>query len=233
MLNSTILLKVKQRLNKLDSSDFDNIEAWQIVEAFNKGQVEWCRRQIQGVNISKQGDEQSRRRVDDLQGILIESSLVVTARDIFYEAALPDNYFDYKTLDAMASTEECPKDRPLIIYQTEEVNVPILLRDENKKPSFDWAETFATLVKDRFRIYTNGEFTITSARALYYRQPTYIQIAGIADPYTNSISTVEVPSEFPDDVIEIMIDEAVSILSGDIESINQRSVADQNVNQNT
>ena len=36
MDNSTVQLKLKQRLNKLDSQDFDNIESWQFIEAFNK-----------------------------------------------------------------------------------------------------------------------------------------------------------------------------------------------------
>ena len=36
MNNATIQLKVQQRLNKLASQDYDNIECWQIVEAFNK-----------------------------------------------------------------------------------------------------------------------------------------------------------------------------------------------------
>jgi hypothetical protein len=36
MLNSTIEIKIKQRLNKLDSQDYDNIECWQIVEALIK-----------------------------------------------------------------------------------------------------------------------------------------------------------------------------------------------------
>ena len=41
MNNGTILLKVQQRLNKLASSDYDNTEPWQIIEAFNKGTVSW------------------------------------------------------------------------------------------------------------------------------------------------------------------------------------------------
>ena len=57
MLNSTIQIKVKERLNKLDSLDYDNIECWQIVEAFNKVQIEWARRQLHGGNIYKEGDE--------------------------------------------------------------------------------------------------------------------------------------------------------------------------------
>ena len=72
MLNSTIQLKIKQRLNKLDSQDYDNLECWHIVEAFNKAQVEWCRRQLHGFNQFKEGDEQSNRRIDDLQILLTE-----------------------------------------------------------------------------------------------------------------------------------------------------------------
>jgi hypothetical protein len=48
MNNQTLLIKLKQRLNKLDSKDFDNIQCWQFVEAFNKAQLEWCRRNLHG-----------------------------------------------------------------------------------------------------------------------------------------------------------------------------------------
>ena len=51
MNNNTIQIKIKERLNKLDSLDYDNIECWQIVEAFNKTQIEWCRRQLHGGNL--------------------------------------------------------------------------------------------------------------------------------------------------------------------------------------
>lgn len=234
MLNSTIVIKVKQRLNKLDSQDYDNLQTWQILEAFNKGQVEWCRRQIIGANQTKQGDEQSRRKVDDLQVLLTPTSIVLSQKALFYEAPLPNDYFEYKRLDVSATSKECTSARPMIIYQGEEVNVPILLRDENKKPSFEWGETFSTLVNNNFRIYTNGEFTLNSpADCIYYRQPTYIQIAGVADAYTNISSTADVSCEFPDDVIEILIDEAVGNIAGDIESINQKSINEGNANQNT
>ena len=55
----------------------------------------------------------------------------------------------------------------------------------------------------------------------YYRQPTHIQIADCTNPYTGATSTQEVESEFKDDIIELMIDETVSILAGDYESGNQ------------
>ena len=232
MLNSTIIIKVKQRLNKLDSQDYDNLETWQIIEAFNKGQVEWCRRQIVGTNLLKQGDEQSRRRVDDLQILLTPAPLTLAKKPIYYEAAVPVNYFQYKKINVNAPTPDCTNGRPLIVYQGEEVNVPILLRDENKKPSFEWGETFATLVNNTFRIYTNGDFTLGAADILYYRQPTYIQIAGISDPYTNQVSTVNVESEFKDDVVEILIDECAKIIAGDIGSITEMQIASANAEKN-
>jgi hypothetical protein len=49
MDNKLIQLKIKQRLNKLASFDYDNIESWQIQEAFNKAQLEWTRRVIHGL----------------------------------------------------------------------------------------------------------------------------------------------------------------------------------------
>lgn len=232
MLNSTILIKVKERINKLDSQDYDNIECWKIVEAFNKGQVEWCRRQLVGTNILKQGDEQSKRRVDDLQVLLVTADAVVTPRDVYSEFDIPGDYFEYKKIDIGTSTPECATERPMVVYQAEEVNVPVLLRDENKKPSFDWGETFATLVGNTARIYTNGEFSVNSAEIMYYRQPILIQVAGCADPYSTVISTTDVECEFKDDIVELLIDDCAKILAGDIESLNQKSINEQNAEKN-
>ena len=77
MLNQTIQIKFRQRLNKIASNDYDNIECWQIVEAFNKAQIEWCRRQLRGTNARQEGDEMSKRRIDDLEILLVEAPLVV------------------------------------------------------------------------------------------------------------------------------------------------------------
>ena len=70
MTNDLIQIKLRQRLNKLSSNDFDNLECWQIIEAFNKAQLQWCRRQLHGMNQYKEGDEGSQRRIDDLSLLL-------------------------------------------------------------------------------------------------------------------------------------------------------------------
>ena len=70
-------------------------------------------------------------------------------------------------------------------------------------------------------MYTNNDFDISSGSLTYYRQPVKIQIQGCVDQYTGVQSLTEVQSEFKDDIIELIIDEAVAILAGDIESSNQ------------
>lgn len=232
MNNATLQLKIKQRLNKLASNDFDNIECWQIVEAFNKAQVEWVRRQLHGNNLFKEGDESSKRRVDDLQALLTQTQLIGSKRKKFFESKeLPANYLQFKRVDAYAKSDCCPE-RGMTVYLAEEANADQLLRDIYRKPSFEWSETFCTLMSNKVRIYTEDSFKISDASLTYYRQPLNIQIAGCVDPYTQVESTSNVECEFKDDIVELLIDEAVSILAGDIESMGQYQRGTQSAERN-
>jgi hypothetical protein len=235
MNNTTLQLKIKQRLNKLDSQDYDNIECWQMVEAFNKGMVEWVRRQIQGLNITKTGDEQSTMRVDDLQRLLIEERLDMNARDTFYESGLlPSDYMYYKRVNIHAHKDCCETRADMTVtYLAEEENIALLLGDALKKPSFEWGETFCTFVGNRLRVYTNNDFEVATAILMYYRFPVKVQFAGCVDPYTLQASPVDVECEFKDDIAEILVDEAVQILAGDMESITQYQIAQSTSQSNT
>ena len=131
MNNATLQLKIKQRLNKLASNDYDNIECWQIVEAFNKAQVDWCRRNLHGLNVLQEGDEQSTRRIDDLQILLTAYSMGTIKKDLYVETFdLPDDYFQWKRLTVMAKNE-CCEERRFVTWLAEQGNVDQLLRDQN------------------------------------------------------------------------------------------------------
>jgi len=234
MLNGTIILKVKQRLNKLDSSDYDNIETWMIIEAFNKGTVAWCRRQLHGMNQKQEGDEQSKRRIDDLQVILTAAPITLAKKDKYFTTTtgLPADYFEWKRVAVNAKNECCDNDRAMVVTLVEEANVDTLLKDKNKQPSFDWGETFCTLEDNELKIWTNNEFETPDAVLHHYRQPRRIEIAGITDPYTLITSVVDVESEFKDDINELFVDEAAKIIAGDIESFSQQQTATQQVEAN-
>ncbi len=235
MNNTTLQLKIKQRLNKLASNDYDNIECWQIVEAFNKAQIQWVRRQLIGMNAEKQGDEQTTRKIDDLQNLLKEIPIQLVQKQLYVESdLLPSDYLQFKRVNAYGKKDCCENPMDLFVgYLAEEENVPILLQDDLKKPSFEWGETFCNLVGDKVRIYNNNEFDVINASLMYYREPVKIQIQDCVDPYTLATSTADVECEFQDNIVEVLIDNAVQVLAGDIESMNQYSIANNSSEVNT
>ena len=232
MNNSILQLKIKQRLNKLASNDYENLEGWQIIEAFNKAQIEWVRRQLHAGNVYREGDEGSKRRIDDLQLLLLQVPLFGTQTLLYFESnLLPLDYLEYKRVSTFAKTE-CCKPETMTVYLAEEANVDELLDDEFRTPSYEWGETFCTLMGNKIRIYTNSQFDVVNPTLTYYRKPRYIQIANVVDPYTGLVSAADVTCEFKDDIVELLIDEAASIIAGDIESANQFARGTQNAERN-
>jgi len=161
----------------------------------------------------------------------------------YYETSdLPSDYFQWNRV-SIYGKDDCCDDRKFVTYLAEKTNVDELLRDKNKKPSFEWGETFCTLSDNKIQIYTNGEFQVTRAVLSYYRFPVRIQINGCTDPYLSLpnttaplgglvVSPADVECEFKDDLVELLIDETVKILAGDIESFNIMQVAQQSVEGN-
>lgn len=232
MNNFTLKIKFQERLNKLSSQDYDNVECWQIAEAFNKAQIEWVRRQLHGANIFKEGDEQSTRRVDDLQRLLKQAPLLGVNKDLFFESkGIPKDYLQFKRV-GITGKSDCCGPRPFVVYPAEEADVDELLRDKNTTPSFDWAETFSTFIDNNIRVYTNKEFLVNDAVLTYYRFPKEVQFINCMDPASGEIFGADQIPEFKDDIVELIIDEACSILAGDIESMLQLQRNSQNAERN-
>jgi hypothetical protein len=234
MNNGLLQLKIKERLNKLASLDYDNFECWQIQEAFNKAQIEWIRRRLHGINQLKQGAEDSLYSVDDVQILLKEEKLALTKYDKYFETvnSIPADYLHFVRVSVKAFQECCPK-RDMTVYQTEEANIDEILTDNLKDPSFEWSETVCTLVGGKLRIYTNNKFDLDDAKLTYFRKPVNVEFNGCTNVYTQTVSTADVECELKEDVIEVVVDNAVMILAGDIESMVQYQRASGNVQSNT
>ena len=93
------------------------------------------------------------------------------------------------------------------------------------QPSFEFEETFHTLLGNKIRVYTNNDFQVENINLIYYRLPREIDFQSCER--VDGKSPRNIDPEFKDDIVEIIIDEAVSILSGDIESPNQLAVNKQ------
>ena len=234
MNNNLLQIKIRQRLNKLSSFDYDNIECWMIQEAFNKAQLEWVRRRLHGLNALRESSEQTVTVVDDLQILLSEINLKGNESPKYFETdIIPANYLHFVRISAKAKTDCCPPRTFSSIYQAEEANVDMLLGDNFKQPSFEWAETFCTILGDKVRIYTDGKFSVVDPKLVYYRKPKDIQILGCTNISTGQTFTINVECELKDDICEILVDEAAAILAGDIESMNQYQRETQNAQRNS
>lgn len=234
MNNNLLQIKIKQRLNKLASFDFDNLECWQIAEAFNKAQLEWTRRMVYGINSRKEGTEQSTGLIDDIRVLLKDDSLAIVNNPLkdHAECSIPSDYLYYVRTDAWAKKDCCPE-RKVLVYEVEEANLGLYLTSNTKQPNFEWAETLGTLIGDKLRVYTNNEFDITKVVLVYYRKPREVQILGCSNPSTGTNYTADQTCEFKDDIAEILLDEAAAIIAGDIESMNQFQRENQNVQSNS
>jgi len=223
-------VKIKQRLNKLDSNDYDNMECWQYVEAFNKAQRDWCRRQLHGGNQFREGAEQTTRRIDDLQVLLKPVDLSISKKDTisFETEVLPLDYLQYNRLSVTVK-EPCGKIR-MTSDLIKDANLNEYLGDFSLKPSLEWRETFHTLTNNRFVIYTDGDFSISQVALSYYRQPREISLDSC--PSIDGIISGDINPEFKDDIVELLIDETVSILAMDIESPNASTMASNRVTKN-
>jgi hypothetical protein len=212
-----VLSKYKARLNKSDSEDYDNLWIYQVEETFNKGILEVVRRLKRGKNQLQEGDEETRDRIDDLQIILIDKRISVGQYPIFVETQIfPDDYLYYKRITPIVSKNNCNNIR-IKSHLKEEANVDDLLIDWDTQPSFDFEETFNTLLGNKARIYHNEDFRITEAILTYYKQPRFITFNR-----TNPKNL-----EFKDDISELMIDEGVKIMAGDINSWDQKNTSQE------
>ena len=59
-----------------------------------------------------------------------------------------------------------------------------------------------------------------------------IEILNCTDPYTQLASAADITCEFKDDVVELLIDEAVAIVAGDIELVSQAMRGSQSAEKN-
>jgi hypothetical protein len=232
MNNNLLQIKIKQRLNKLASLDYDNFECWQIQEAVNKAQIEWTRRQLYGYNIRKEGAEQSSGLVDDLQKLMVHDASSVTKNGIYHQRTLPDNYLHFVRTDVFGKNKCCDEKR-IIVYQVEEANISIILDNDQKGPSWEWGETVATIMDGHIKIYTDDKFDITRCHLVYFRKPLEIQFNGCIDIKTGNVFTADQECEFNDDVAEIIVDQTAAILAGDIESMTQFQREQQAVQTNS
>lgn len=224
MNHKTGFFKLQNRLNKGATEDYGNIDKDVASEAINKALSNWIRRQYHGNNLYKEGAEESRQRVDDLQPLLVPNKVLSTTKYKNYSdtSRIPKDYlyinriYFYDTV-----SDECEDRYVLAPLLTEEANIDVILKHEGKKPSREFEQCLYTILSNKFRIYDNNIFNPKEVILVYYKKPKYINLSLPLEEF-----------EFKDDVMEVVLDETAKIISGDIESPQiqrlEKSVEDNN-----
>ncbi len=224
-MNSKIAIqRIDNALEKQASNSNANLNNWDKEDALNKALNDWIRRQIHGTNPHREGSEESEMRVDDLQPILIpEKKISVTNGPIFSDTTkLPEDYRYYNRLTVIASKGECGDVRIKSTF-VENANVDDLLQDWTFSPSFDFEQAFHIMSSNKFRVYHNDEFKIEEVKLSYYKNPQKISCE--KKDFDNTW-------QWKDDVAELIIDEAIKLLSGNIEAQNAFALAKARVEEN-
>ena len=148
------------------------------------------------------------------------------------DSANPKDYLYYNSAYVTAINSCCKDPRNIIVYIVDKADLYVILRDENKRPNFEWGETVGILANNALTVYTDNQFDIQSVSLNYYRKPQLVKFQNCIN-ITTGQPTGDTPCEFKDDVAEILVDNAVAILAADIESFNQYTRATNSVQSNT
>jgi len=211
-----VLLKIDQRINKKATNDFDNIPVNEKVEAYNKAQLQVVTSIISPKDVLRQGAESTTRRTDDLKMLIVDEphQLTVTKKDRYYITnSFPDDYFQYWSSESVAFTSTCKK-KIIRNIEREESSIHLTLRNDTMNPSFLWAETPITLVKDKMKVWTDNKFGIKSVYLTYMIIPPPIDAVGYFKE--NGSPSVNIDPILPDNIVEMCIDRASVIIQGDI-----------------
>ena len=227
-----IALKIRQRLNKVDTQDDENLPLYVIVEAYNKGQLNIVNRLSSKNNIYKTGVESTTFRVDDLQCLINSEPKALSGikkDNYFLTEDLPKDYLRYIRTFCTGKKANCDS-KDIYIYLQEESNLNTLLNNEFVNPSFDWAETIATIANNKLKVFHQDKFEIIKVYLTYLRKPRLIDLVGYITK--EGTPSTHIDPELPDDLVEMSIDEACRILSGDMQNQFSNQISQQNL-QNT
>lgn len=223
MTSGIAINRIKQALEKQDSEFNANLNLFDIEDALDKAQNDWFRRQIHGGNQYREGSEESLMRVDDFQFLIMERSLNVKKSSLYSESdTIPSNYRYYNRLNVFATKGDCTNTIiPSLLIENHNVNDYLV--NYNFSPSFDFEQCFHVILNNKIRIYHNGDFDVNKIILSYYRDPSKL----LTDK-----NNWDYPWEWKDDVAEVIIDEAIKILAGQIEHTTAFQLSNQRVESN-
>jgi len=127
-------------------------------------------------------DRKSEDDVRYIQKTLIQDKKINAGqtKTDFNTFPLPNDYFDFGSTWAKASTEKC-KGVEIELFEMKTENKNEVLQDEFQKPSFKYREAPFTISSDAIQVYKD-DFDVPSIYLSYYRYPKQMSLVNNSDP---------------------------------------------------
>lgn len=216
-----LLYGIDFKLNKLATNDHQQIPLENKIIALNIAQVKLIILKIDPNNIYKLGFDAFKKRYEDLQFLVEpphEHSLSLTLVDLQLNkwtadlSELKPKYMFYVDSYALAHKGSC---KGHVMYVNRDLakhsDITVLLANNTVNPSFEYQDTFCTISKGKYEIYSDGEFEFDKAFISYIRYPKYIDYPGYVS--LQEAESIKQDSELPAYLENELIDLAVRELA--------------------
>ncbi len=187
-------------------------------------------------NIFKLGFEAFKKRIDDLQVLVVPSAKITLLKDVNskYDKFTADlsgisDYMFYITSYITANKKTC-KNRIVTNILSERSDIYTLLKSEYNSPSFEWQEQLVTLANNKLEIYTDGTYQPDYLYLDYLKYPPKIDVAGYT--HLDNTASVNQDSVLPEYLKNDLIDLTCELVAMSQENQIQTQFSQQRTNNN-
>ena len=215
----SLLYKIDQKLNKLSTNEYQQIQLEDKILSLNEGQIKLVKQKLDGpATPSTLGLDAFRKRYEDLQK-LIENyedhplDLVPTNPQLHQYTAdltgITPEYMFYMDSYVVADKGRC-KDRTIWINRelVHHGDIPVIINNTHYRPSFEYQETFSNINTNQIMVYSDGTFTPKTLYLSYLRYPKRIDKTGyIHFDGTDSVdSNCELALYLEDELVDLVVE---------------------------
>lgn len=222
MLPVEIYKKFLLKVNKNDTNGNVKVPKSQFVILFNEQKRKYIEQQLKA--------EESTDYIEEFEELLVTDEKLekLSDDDLKSDFKLPSNFLKRVSGFVLASQGDC-KNQVLIAWPVKPKDLPVLLQNDNQKPSFNYRETLMVLNSDKVSVYKDS-FTIGDMYFTYYREPKDIDIAGYT--HIDGTPSQDIEPDFGIHIIEQIIDRTATEALRNYESTEQLQIALQREQSN-
>jgi hypothetical protein len=199
MIAQEMLYEFELSADRVSSKAAANLPLAAKITYLNRGLINFCISQYDGDPKRDKGFEESRRRTEALQVLVVahkELKVKALTKRIFQaDISTVKDYLLLLRREVYGSKGKCISDpmRTIIECQTDDLGE--YLGNPNKRPSFRWRRCLERTAQNKLEYFTDETFSISRVVIDYLRYPKMIDVAGYE--HFDGTASADVNCELP------------------------------------